>query len=295
MSFTSSLRAKVQKGISATLPILVPLFAVAVTVSAATTISTNINTGGTLSVTGLSTLLGGATTTTLTLLNGEVISNATDGTIQLGGVSSTTSLTLLNGETLTNATDGTIALTGSFTVSDSTTLGDADGDAFTVRAGSWSLTSTATSTVSMTNGLNFDSNTLVIDPNGDKVGVGSSSPFVALGVTGTTTSSAGAIFGLNGSAISQVRFGTCTYNPGGAISASSTVSTNCTGATGVDTSDRVFVTPVNLENGLVMTSASSTSGAVIQVSVLNTGWVNGGTHGVAITPASRSWFWMAIR
>ncbi|MEK7636607.1 MAG: hypothetical protein AAB362_02875 [Patescibacteria group bacterium] len=268
MSFIPSLRAKAQKGISVALPILIPLFAVAVTVSAATTISTNITTGGTLSVTGLSTLLGGATTTTLTLLNGE---------------------------TIANAVDGTIALTGSFTVSDSTTLGDADADALTIRAGTWSLTSTATSTASMTNGLNFDSNTLVLDAGGNKVGVGSSSPFVALGVTGTTTSSAGAIFGLNGSAISQVRFGVCTYNPGGAISASSTVSTNCTSATGVGTSDRVFVTPVNLENGLVMTSASSTSADVIQVSVLNTGWVNGGTHGVAITPASRSWFWMAIR
>ena len=76
--------------------------------SASTTISTNIQTDGTLSVTGLSTFLGGATTTTLTLLNGEIISNATDGVIQLGGIASTTSLTLLNGETITNATDGTI-------------------------------------------------------------------------------------------------------------------------------------------------------------------------------------------
>lgn len=97
-------------------------------VQGATTISTNIQTDGTLSVTGastltgaatlsstisvtgLATLLGGATTTTLTLLNGEVISNATDGTIQLAGIASTTSITLLNGETITNATDGTITL-----------------------------------------------------------------------------------------------------------------------------------------------------------------------------------------
>ncbi|MFA5838321.1 MAG: hypothetical protein WC849_00005, partial [Candidatus Paceibacterota bacterium] len=48
---------------------------------------------------------------------GEIISNATDGVIQLGGIASTTSLTLLNGETITNATDGTIALTGNATVS----------------------------------------------------------------------------------------------------------------------------------------------------------------------------------
>src|SRR3989338_10057075 len=86
-------------------------------VQAATTISTNISTGGTLSVTGLSTFLGGATTTTLTLLNGEVISNATDGVIQMNGIASSTSITLLNGETITNATDGTVALTGAFSVS----------------------------------------------------------------------------------------------------------------------------------------------------------------------------------
>jgi hypothetical protein len=84
---------------------------VAVAVNGATTISTNVVTGGTLSVTGLSTLSGGATTTTLTLLNGEVISNATDGTIQLGGIASTTSITLLNGETITNATDDVMAIT----------------------------------------------------------------------------------------------------------------------------------------------------------------------------------------
>ena len=57
------------------------------------------------------TFSGGATTTILTLLNGEIISNATDGVIQLGGVASTTSLTLLNGETITNATDGEVQIT----------------------------------------------------------------------------------------------------------------------------------------------------------------------------------------
>ena len=47
----------------------------------------------------------------MTLLNGEVISNATDGVIQLGGVASTTSITRLNGETITNATDGEVKIT----------------------------------------------------------------------------------------------------------------------------------------------------------------------------------------
>ena len=96
--------------------LLFSILAIGLSVQAATTIDTNINTGGTLTVTGassltgLATLLGGATTTTLTLLNGEVISNATDGTIQIAAIASTTSLVLLNGETITNGTDGTITL-----------------------------------------------------------------------------------------------------------------------------------------------------------------------------------------
>jgi len=70
---------------------------------------------GAFSANGLATFMGGATTTTLTLLNGEIISNGTDGVIQLGGIASTTSITLLNGETITNSTDGTITLTAATT------------------------------------------------------------------------------------------------------------------------------------------------------------------------------------
>jgi hypothetical protein len=98
-----------------TFAVVVALLLSVAFVQSATTISTNISTGGTLAVTGLSTLSGGATTTTITLLNGEVISNATDGVIQMNGIASSTSITLLNGETITNATDGTITLTGAVT------------------------------------------------------------------------------------------------------------------------------------------------------------------------------------
>jgi len=91
-------------------------------VQGVTTISTNIATDGTLSVTGLATFLGGATTTTLTLLNGAVISEATDGVVQINATASTTGITLLNGEMITNTTDGTIALTGAMTVSGASTF-----------------------------------------------------------------------------------------------------------------------------------------------------------------------------
>ncbi|OHB17295.1 MAG: hypothetical protein A2749_00840 [Parcubacteria group bacterium RIFCSPHIGHO2_01_FULL_45_26] len=122
------------------------------------------------------------------------------------------------------------------------------------------------------------------------VGVASSSPYVALGVTGTTTSSAGMVIGAGGTALNQVLSGTCTYNPAAAITGSTTLSTNCTSATGVRNGDRVYVTPRTLETHLIMTSASSTAtDDVIQVSVYNTGVIG------AITPTSATWTWMAIR
>jgi len=99
-----SMLSRISKGgpITLGLSVIVSVLFVTGIVNAATTISTNIVTGGTLtvdttstltgavsagstlSVTGLATLLGGATTTSITLLNGETISNGTDGTITFG-------------------------------------------------------------------------------------------------------------------------------------------------------------------------------------------------------------------
>lgn len=67
------------------------LFLAAGVAQAATTISTSITTGGaitttsTLSVTGLATLLGGATTTQLTLLSGDTVKNAAASSTVISG------------------------------------------------------------------------------------------------------------------------------------------------------------------------------------------------------------------
>ena len=149
---------------------------------------------GVSSFTGLGTFLGGATTTTLTLLNGEVISNATDGVIQMNGIASSTSITLLNGETITNATDGTIAISATNVTFDGT--------------------------ASTTN-----------------LRVGSD----------TVSSIAGMIFG-------YCTIATVTVN------ATSTAYRDCTGATGVTDSYRVFVQATSsLPAGLVVEAASSTA------------------------------------
>lgn len=200
---------------------------------------------------------------------------STDGTLTVNGNS-----TFGNASTDINLFTGTLqASTTALFTSGFTTFGN------------WTVDQSATTTVTFNQaGINFDSNTFVIDPNANTVGVASSSPYVALGVVGTTTSSAGVLVGANGSAITQILFGTCTYNPGAAITASTTRSTNCTGATGVRSGDRVFVTPRTLEQHLILTSASSTANDVIQVTVYNTG-INGGN----ITPASAAWDWISFR
>lgn len=71
---------------------------------AATTISTNISTGGTLSVTGLATLLGGATTTQITLLSGDTIKNAVASTTNISGTLTPEVLTVTGATTLASTT-----------------------------------------------------------------------------------------------------------------------------------------------------------------------------------------------
>src|SRR3989344_2570819 len=90
--------------------------ALTVSGTGATTLCGALSVTGISTFTGLGTFLGGATTTSLTLLNGETISNATDGVIQLFGTSSTTGITLLNGETITNATNGIAAVGGNLLI-----------------------------------------------------------------------------------------------------------------------------------------------------------------------------------
>jgi hypothetical protein len=91
----------------------------------------------------------------------------------------------------------------------------------------------------------------------------------------------------DGSPVAGLRFGTCTVTLG-SITASTTLSANCT-ATGVTTSDKVFVTPYITDNGIIFTSASSTANNTIQVSVFNVGLTG------AVNPADLAWPWMAIR
>jgi len=228
------------------LSVTVSVFLVVGLVEAATTVSNNIDTEGTLNVDGATTLNGNTT-----LGNAATDVNLFTGTLQ----ASTTAL-----------------FTGATTFYGNLTIDKA-----------------ATTTVTFSDeGINFDSNTFVIDPNANRVGLVTATPNTTLEVVGTASSTSAVVGG--GTTVTGIVFGTCTYNPGVAITATTTLSTSCTGADGVRTGDKVFVTPRSLETELVMTSASSTAANVIQVSVFNMALTQGD-----VTPASATWDWMAIR
>ncbi|RJQ34193.1 hypothetical protein C4556_03085 [Candidatus Parcubacteria bacterium] len=93
------------------LAVLVGVLFVVGGVSAATTISTNISTGGTLSVTGASTLTGLTSMIQASSTRFSVHDTAYFGGTATTTINSTGVITLRNGETIANATDGDITLT----------------------------------------------------------------------------------------------------------------------------------------------------------------------------------------
>ena len=294
-------------------------------VSAATTISTNIQTDGTLSVTGnasttmfssngpsyfggtatvtvstagavtmpstlsvtgLATLLGGATTTSITLLNGEVISNATDGVVQINGIASSTSITLLNGETITNATDGVVQING---IASSTSITLLNGETITNATDGTIQLGGIASTTSLTL-LNGETITNATDGTIQLGGIASTTSLTLLNGETITNATDGTIaitatnVTFNGTAsttnlrvgndivpsIAGMIFGYCNLTSV-TVNATSTAYANCAGATGVTSSYSVFVQATSsLPAGLVVTAASSTATTgTINVLIMN--------------------------
>ena len=116
-----------------TLATLVSVFFVMTAVNAATTITTSIDTGGTLTVTGASTLTGAITTAGAVTLGDA----SSDAIIVTGNASTTNALTVagifyVNGFATTTASNGNFATAGSLTVNGAATLGDASSDAIII-------------------------------------------------------------------------------------------------------------------------------------------------------------------
>ena len=174
-------------------------------VQAATTISTNIETDGTLEVTGASTLTG-----LTTMIQASSTRFSVHGTAYFGGTATTTIdstgiITLRNDETISNATDGTITLTADNVV----LVGTASTSAIKV---------------------------------GDEVSV---------------------------STINGLIFGYCTA-PSLNVAATSSATLLCADATGVASTDRVFVQATSsLPENFVIQAASSSATDTIQTRVFN--------------------------
>lgn len=81
---------RITRVVSVALSVILGVLLISLVANAVTTISTDVVTDGsvnassTVSIGGLATLYGGATTTGITLLSGETITNTTDGTITFG-------------------------------------------------------------------------------------------------------------------------------------------------------------------------------------------------------------------
>ncbi len=227
---------------------------------------------GTSTQQGLSVLTLEATTTTAIPLTIRGFTGQTANLLQVANSASTNLLYITSGGNV--FATGTLQVTGALTTYGATTIGDEAGDALTIGAGAWTFSNTATSTVAMTNGLKFDTSTFVIDPNSNRIGILTITPNTALEVVGVASSTQLVVGG--GTTISNIVFGTCALAQT-TITASSTAIASCTSATGIVTTHEIFVTPTaNLNNGFVITAASSTSAGAISLYIRNEGY-NGTT------------------
>ncbi|MFH1326392.1 MAG: hypothetical protein ABIH48_02900 [Candidatus Falkowbacteria bacterium] len=247
---------------------------------AATTIGTNISTGGTLTVTGASTVSGASTATTTTITSDyQTALTVTDSNsvpiFDVNTVDQTASTTAL----LINQA----AAANLLTVQDGGTaiLTIADGGATTL-AGATSVTGTLAAT-STTITSDFQRALSVLDTNGV--------PILEVDTINQRASTTGISVGASGTAITGIFTGTCSVDPQSiSIATSSLVASSCA-ATGVESGDKVFVTPPTSNyDWLVLqgASASSTSG-YIEISLFNASTT------ADIDGDAQTWSWMAIR
>jgi len=216
---------------------------------AATTISTNINTGGTLTVTGATSL--NASTT---------IGSADSNTFQIWANASTTNSFTVN--TILYV-DGATLLNGNVT------LGDAASDVIT-------LTGNATTSNSFQVGLDS-----AAAANGDLYVSGMATTTGSSGDIATqgTLTVGGDV---SGTAVDRIFAGVCNFAATVTISASTTGYVICENATGITETDRVLVMATSSlpENFMIQSASSTPTNGAISVLIYNTGQVAGDVTGV---------------
>lgn len=249
--------------ISVIISIFVSFIFVFFTVYGASTISSNISTDGTLSVTGVSTFTGGfvsqASSTAVSNLNVRGALNASS-TLTVTGLS-----TFFGGFITASST-----ATSTFSV----------GGALTA-----SSTFQSTGAVRLYSTLRADD----VSTLAGFISTASSTAVDTLRVSGALTASTSISVGTgnNASVIAGMVAGFCTI-PSTSITASSTgmatLAASCTGATGIISGDRIFLMATSslVENNFVILSASSTTNGQIQVMIGETATSTSGTLSTGI-------------
>ncbi|MDO8584825.1 MAG: hypothetical protein Q7R85_01750 [bacterium] len=206
----------------------------------ATTISTDITTGGSLTVTGAATL---SSTLSVTGLTTMVYASSTSqslayaGTLMIGGMATVT------GSTGNIATQGTLTATGLTSLVYASTTGVSLTQASALTVGGMATVT------GLTGNINTEGNVTVV------------------GTASTTNLLVG-----GGSTISGIVTGFCNI-PNSGIPASTTVGVLCSSATGILTSYRVFVSATgSLPVNFVVTQASSTAADTIGLLIANLGY-----------------------
>src|SRR3989338_2640445 len=262
----------------------------------------------TLDVTSLATFLGGATTTILTLLNGETITNATDGTIVLNAATtSMTGGTFSNGflSTASSTVVGNLTVTGTFsptqTAATSFTVGGGFGDPGVTISAAGAISADGLATL-----LGGATTTILTLLNGEIISNGTDGVIQLGGVASTTS-----ITLLNGETITNATdgevqitattlkligtastsaikvgdepaaptiegmvFGYCSFGDVTSFTASTTKYADCTTvpAGALLAGDRVFVQATSsFDSMFVITAASTTGVSTINLRILNTG------------------------
>lgn len=308
---------KTHQFLAGLLSILISVFLVAVFAYAATTIGTNINTGGTLTVTGDTTLSTASTSGDFWL--GNVTADDDDylymdassseylmwdevpghfefsDDLVIGGNATTTGNFIIGASTWTNRPTSTLAVIGSFHATGIST----SSDALWVGAGG------TVNNLSMTAGDLYVQDDLEVDGS---IWVDSATTTDSLAIGGYA-SSTGAIntqsnlhvggnadvdgtFDIGGgNTITKFMFGTCDI-AAATITASSTGFIECTGATGVTSGDKVFVFATSsLPTNYSIKAASTTNDNEISIEIINHGY----TEAPADNTGIRTFYWMAIR
>ena len=241
-------------------------------VQAATTISTNVSTGGTLSVTGASTLTG-----LTSMIQASSTRFSVHGTAYFGGTATSTfdsagNLTVI----------GTLGVTGVSTLTGRTDMIQASSTRFSVHDTAY-FGGTATSTFSSTGALTLKADLTL---QNDETISNSTNGTITLTATnlvfvGTASTSAIKVGDEpDATTVNGIVAGYCTF-PTVSITASTTGMASCAGATGVQSGDRIFVQATSsLPDAFVIQAASSTAAGVIQVDIVNFGFSGTSATGI---------------